>query len=216
MNMGTVLLLLALISPTSSESSILTPQRDGILFSEDCEADLSKWTGQSEGAHSGLLVVDTLNPGNHVITFSSLADGGDIFSFELPSYTLHIYWIEFDYLGLPKEGTPEGNTGGRIGISNGTPGSTVVWLAGTIVEESYQEELIDDGQWHSYRIPFVPEEIPGIGTESFRVMVEDWCGEPPDFPQGVSGDAFFDKIEVGEHHVPTQSTSWGAIKEMFK
>jgi hypothetical protein len=191
-------------------------QCDGILFTENCEAGLSSWIGQSEGPHNGMIVVDPMNPANHAITFSALSNSGDIFSLELPSYDLHIYWLNFDYLGFPKEGTPEGNTGGRIGITNGSPGSTILWLAGTITEEPYQEKLIDDGQWHSYSIPFVPEIIPGIAQKSFRVMVEDWSGLPPDLPEGVPGDAFFDNFQVGEQHVPTEDTTWGAIKEMFE
>jgi len=214
MNAFAMVLTMAL---ASSGPTAPMPHRDGILLSENCESDFSHWVGQSEGAHDGLIVPDPLNPANHVITFSALADTGDIFSVELPSYVLHIYWSEFDYLGLPKEGSPEGNTGGRIGITDGTPGSAVVWLAGTIITEPYyQEKLIDDGQWHSYSIPFVPEAIPGIAENGFRVMIEDWCGQPPDLPQGVPGDAFFDDISVWEHHVPTENMSWGAIKGMFE
>ena len=216
MNMYLILALLAIIAPASTERPVVASPQDMVLFTEGFEGDMSHWIGQSGGAHSGAIVPDPLNPANHVITFTALADVGDIFSTEVPSYHAFVYFLRFDYLGLPKDGTPDANTGGRIGIAQDSPGSTSFWLAATIDEPCIQQELIDDGTWHSYVLFFFPECVPEIALGNFRVMVEDWCGRPPEMPKGVSGDAFFDNIQVDIHEVAVQNTSWGAIKEIFR
>ncbi len=206
----TILTLALLMSPSTSEGLRASPVQDGVIFTEDFETDLSHWFGESGGGHNGLILPDPLDPNNHVLSFSALKYFGDIFSQEFYSGRLLVFGLFFDYLGYPKAGTPEGNTGGRIGITN-----VLQWLAATTGEPELLE-LIDDGQWHTYSIGFFAGYDPVTEVGTFRVMIQDWCGQPPAYPQGVPGDAFFDNIKIYQGHVPVESRSWGAIKEMYR
>jgi hypothetical protein len=206
---------MAMMPSVSSERAASAPPREIIIFAETWEDGASQWIGPSGGAHTGAIVPDPLNPANHVLTFSALADAGDIFSVEIPADTAFVYFLSFDYLGLPKEGTPGGNTGGRVGIAADSPGESWMWLAATI-EGAGTTELIDDGQWHSCVTFFHPNRIPWMKDGTVRIMMEDWCGRPPEFPQGVPGDAFFDNIQIEVIRTAVQSTTWGALKEMFR
>jgi len=216
MNTRLMLAMLMVLSAAPGERPVVASPQDAILFNDGFEGDLSQWIGQGGGAHSGTIVPDPLNPANHVLTFTALADGGDIFSAQYPGYHGFVYLLYFDYLGFPKEETPEGNTGGRFGVTQDAPGSPSYWLAATVDEGCIQQELIDDGTWHSYTLWFFPECIPEFKAGGFRVMLEDWCGGPPDMPQGVSGDAFFDNVQLYIHEVGVQESSWGAIKAIFR
>ncbi len=177
------------------------------IFSDDFEGTLSKWVGKDGGTHTGTIVQDPLDPSNHVVTFAGLTASGDIFSSEISVDPEHFYVLEFDYLGLPIEGTPEDNTGGTIGIADDTPGGGGAWLAGTINANNIRVELIDDGNWHSYSISIAPYEDFTVTNGDIRIMVEDWYGQPPDYPTGVIGDVFFDNITLymGGSPIPTLS-----------
>lgn len=216
MNACLMLAALMALTPVSAEKPVAASPQDMILFTDGFEGDMSQWIGQGGGAHSGVIVPDPLNPANHVLTFTALADGGDIFSAQYPAYHGFVFLLSFDYLGLPKEGTPDANTGGKVGVTQDTPGSPSFWEDATVDEPCIWEELIDDGTWHSYMIPFFPECVPEFKAGGFRVMLEDWCGRPPDMPQGVPGDAFFDNVQLYIHEVGVQESSWGAIKAIFR
>ena len=58
----------------------LTPNPN-ILFFEDFESDLSRWTGKGRGPTSGIIVPDPLQ-GDRALSFTELASGGDIFTLE--------------------------------------------------------------------------------------------------------------------------------------
>jgi len=57
------------------------PLSAATVFYDDFESgSLSQWTGRNGGAHHGDIVVDSMDPANHVLTFNQLNSGGDIFS----------------------------------------------------------------------------------------------------------------------------------------
>ncbi len=92
---------------------VINAQR--VLFSEDFESDLSQWIGTYAGPHSGVIVLDPLDPSNQVVAFRELTGFGDIFSYEFRVIRGEIYVLHFDYLGLPMEGSVFGNLGGFAG-----------------------------------------------------------------------------------------------------
>lgn len=184
------------------------------LFSEDFESDLSQWTGQDGGAYSAEIVVDPLDPSNHVVTFRERATYGDIFGTEFPVIQGMMYVMYLDYLGVPGgEGSDPDNLGGFAGYAEDT--ATPIWgywLAGTFQFPDYPDvQLIDDGTWHSYAIVFNPYAVITPANNTIRVMLEDWDGGI-----GIPGDAFFDNIRVElTGPVPVETATWGRIKAMY-
>ena len=182
-------------------------------FHEDFEDDLSQWVGKGEGAHNGVIVEDPLRPGNHVLTFTALNAGGDVFGSEVMVTPGQTYILMFDYLGLPDRGGQPGNLGGFVGFAEDTPGQHR-WPAGTVLCCGGEDDpLIDDGEWHTYSIvidPFEPgpfySGLPSGNT--IRVMLEDFSGSG-----GVAGDVFFDNIWLDIHAAvcvtpPSGLVSW--------
>jgi len=167
----------------------------GPLFSENFEGSLAtQWTGRAGGGTSGVIVADPVRASNKVLSFTTLASGGDIFSKTIGVTKTASYRLSFDYLGKADSG------GGIIGISLGTPDHHR-WLAGTAGGKGAGERnpLIDDGKWHSYNVDFSPGDHtwftpdggsavdPGAIT-ALRIMVEaNW---------GVPGDAYFDNVAL--------------------
>src|SRR5438132_733649 len=92
------LALAALVAATANSA-----RADIILFQDNFEGtNLDLWIGKSGTAHSGQLVADPLNAANHVLTFSAVNFGGDMFS-AAPinlSRPRH-YVLSFDFLGMP-------------------------------------------------------------------------------------------------------------------
>ncbi len=203
----TVAILLALMS-----SSVQAQ-----LFQEGFESGLGAWVGKSNGSHRGVIVPDPHDSSNHVLTFSGLMDSGDIFSTEIAVNPSSTYLLQFDYLGLPLAGSPDGNYGGYIGYFDGETGGgwNGRWLAGTI---NVVVDLIDDGEWHSYEIEFIPEDGVTVTNETIRIMLEDWNGSGcSSCPPGVPGDAFFDNIVLGAiQTTATGNASWTDVKELFR
>lgn len=179
----------------------------GPLFSEDFEGSLAaKWTGKSQSGTSAVIVTDPLRPGNHALSFTRIASGGDLFSQKISVSKAKKYRLTFDYMGKPDTG------GGIIGVSLETPGHHR-WLAGVSGGKGAGEKnpLVDDGKWHSYKADFSPGDHkwfthdgsaavdPGAIT-SLRIMVETHFGTP--------GDAYFDNIAL----TPCTDTCSGAAK----
>ena len=208
---------------------VINAQR--VLFSEDFESDLSQWIGKYGGAHSGVIVLDPLDPSNQVVAFRELTGFGDIFSYEFRVIRGEIYVLHFDYLGLPMVGSVPGNLGGFAGWSQDLNLTMGRWLAGTILSSGATVELIDDGAWHTYAIAFEFLDFLPSNT-TIRVMFEDWDGA-----HGVPGDAFFDNIRVKEMtpllrkgrevyvegklqtrswEDPVEPTTWGRIKALYQ
>jgi hypothetical protein len=164
-----------------------------VIFSEDFEADLSRWTGQAGGAHHGVIVPDPLGSGRgNVLSFTALVSGGDIFTttrFVLQGTVA----ISFDYLGLRCTNTLNGAAGGFFGISGddfyvpALPDCS--WKAGT--PDAYDPcsdfvHLTYDGTWRHYRLI-----LSGESVGPFHLALED---DPE--AGATAGDAFFDNITI--------------------
>ena len=178
-------------------------------FFDNFENGLSKWTGKFYGSHNGVIVEDPLRPDNHVLTFTALNFGGDVFSSEVTVQEGVTCILTFEYLGLPVEGSVENDLGGAIGFATDLnydyEGDWIRnrFLAGTsyfgnLPPQDYGIEddmLIDDGQWHKYRIEFDPYKsaqfYEGPVDDKIVVEIEDWFGSA-----GVPGDAYFDKVKL--------------------
>lgn len=166
----------------------------GPLFSENFEGSLAaKWTGRGGSGTSGVIVNDPIRAGNHVLSFTQLASGGDIFTGPIAVSKTKKYRLTFDYLGKA------GSGGGIVGVSLQTPGHHR-WLVGTTTKGAGETNpLVDDGKWHRYNVDFSPGDHtwftpdgaravdPGAIT-SLRIMVEaNW---------GVPRDAYFDNFTL--------------------
>jgi hypothetical protein len=148
-------------------------------FSDNFEGSLAaKWTGRGNGGTSGVIVNDPIRAGNHVLSFTQLSSGGDIFTAPIGVSKAKKYRLTLDYLGKP------GSGGGIVGVSLGTPDHHR-WLVGTAGGKGAGETnpLVDDGKWHSYNVDFSPGDHlwftpdgaravdPGAIT-SLRIMIE--------------------------------------------
>ncbi|HYI97055.1 MAG TPA: hypothetical protein VEX68_26160 [Bryobacteraceae bacterium] len=169
------------------------------LFSEDFESDLSLWTGLGGGSHNGAIVADPLRAGNHVLTFTAIVIGGDIFN-ALP-FSLqagHTYRLDFEYLGYALPNSVPGNFGAFIGITEDLPGKHQ-WIYGTRPLNAggivTPDALIDDGVWRTYSWVFQPPVLPQFfGPGAFmphHLMLEDTS-----LSGGVPGDSLFDNIRI--------------------
>ncbi|MEY4414695.1 MAG: hypothetical protein RIQ53_1988 [Pseudomonadota bacterium] len=150
-------------------------------FTENFEGTLSAWTQRSPD--EAAIMVDPLNAANHVLGFNRLGSSGSIFS-TADLNGSNVYTVQFDYLGLPRQGSVVGDIGGYFGVRNGTPGNREYWVAGT---GSYPTlfDLIDDGQWHTYVATLRSTLVGG----TVHLEFEDWDGS-----RGLAGDAYFDNI----------------------
>lgn len=171
----------------------------GVLFNDSFESgNLNLWTGKSGGAHQGQLVTDPLNPINHVLTFTGVDFGGNMFSASpIALVGPRRFVLSFDFLGLPIGGVPPQEYGGFTGITAPppTPTNFIYWVAGTFPPEvnvppPVGTVLVADGTWHHYKIDFtdvaVSNHLSGI-----NLALEDWSGRG-----SVPGDVFFDNVRV--------------------
>jgi hypothetical protein len=172
---------------TSHQTATTQPERKPgtVLFSEDFEAGLGKWTGVAGGPQTATIVPDPLASGRgNVLTCTKLGGPGEVWTRESVSNADGIE-ISFDYLGLPKAGSVAGDLGGFLGILKEDKWGA--WFAAT--RPSYSGvciQLVDDGAWHR-----VTHIFRGGSSYSFRLIIEDWDGSG-----GVPGDVFFDNIQV--------------------
>src|SRR5437867_2791812 len=101
--------------------------QSAVLFKEDFEAGLDQWTGRFGIVHNGIVVPDPLGSGRgHVLSFTGFSAGGDILSTNVLS-SPYLLTISFDYLGLPTEGSVQGDLGGFFGIIETSSGNET-WL----------------------------------------------------------------------------------------
>ena len=170
-----------------------------LLFTDSFEGNLSAWTGKNQGSHSGAIVVDPLNPSNHVLRFNQVASGGDIFTTAAFTSKIDIFRLNFDYLGLPTQGAAAGDLGGFIGYTTVAPGTgseaqgTNAWLAGTMDNYPFPRmELPDKGEWVHVQMLFE-------SADPVSLMLEDFMK-----PSGLAlaGDAYFDNITLENPHAP--------------
>jgi hypothetical protein len=186
-----LVLLVLLVAFSSGEAN------STLLISDNFEGTLSAWTGKYGGEHSGAIVVDPLSPSNHVLHFTQVAAAGDMFTIAAFTSQIDIFRLNFDYLGLPTQGSAPGDLGGFIGFTTVTPGTgteaqgTNSWLAGTM--DNYplpRMELPDTGKW-------VHVEILFESVNPIRLMLEDFL-KP--YGSAVAGDAYFDNILLENPH----------------
>jgi hypothetical protein len=166
------------------------------LFKDDFESgSLAQWSGKGGAQHHGTIVNDPLSSTNHVLTFTAIETGGDIYSTVIGTNALATggVLLSFDFLALPKSAFPPPEYGGFIGIDT-EPGE-YYWLAGTYLgalslPPPSQVLLVTDGLWHHYEMDLT-QVLALTNAASFQVVLEDWAerGSTP-------GDVFFDNIEV--------------------
>jgi hypothetical protein len=169
------------------------------LFADNFESgNLNQWTGKLGLPHHGQIVVDPLNPSNHVLTFTSGAAGGDIFNAS-PISLVGLqprFILSFDFLGLPIGGVPPLEYGGFAGITTDPDGVLPhYWLAGTFLDAlnvppTVATVLTADGQWHHYTVDFT-EVVLSNNLTSIQVMFEDWYDR-----LSIPGDVYFDNIRL--------------------
>lgn len=170
---------LALAASLSGTASATT------LFYDDFEGDLSQWTGvYSYWGPSSAIVADPLQ-GDHALR-AGLNSGGDIRTIDPITSASGNYIISFDYLGSAVPGSNPGDFGGFLFWTG-----TWTWIGGTSGAYGYPNNLIDDGQWHSYSISLTSS--PGNS-----IYIEDWIGSG-----WTGGDAFFDNVRVTDEFGPT-------------
>jgi hypothetical protein len=164
------------------------------MFIDNFENGLGQWTGLKgvgfSNPYYAKVVNDPLNTGNHVLTFTKLTSGGNIFSPMLNFTPGTTYRASFDYLGLAVIGSVLGNLGGFTGFGNDTGGGT--WYYATMKASTATDTLIDDGKWHHYTYDFTAPIVwfGGAKANSARMMFQDYS-----FSGGVPGDAYFDNIQ---------------------
>ena len=175
------------------------PVRGQQLFADDFESgNLNQWTGKLGLPHHGQLVSDPLSPTNHVLTFTQVATGGDIFNVSVIALSARSQPIilSFDFLGLSTEPMPPMEFGGFAGITTDPDGrSPHYWLAGTFppalnVPSPVATTLTADGKWHHYVIDFTSVVLSNELT-AIQVMLEDWSDR-----LGVPGDVYFDNVRL--------------------
>ena len=168
-----------------------------LLFTDNFEGNLSGWAGKNGGNHSGAIIVDPLNPSNHVLHFNQVASGGDIFTTAAFTSQIDIFRLNFDYLGLQTQGSAPGDLGGFIGYTTVSPGTgseakgTNSWLAGTMDNYPFPRmELPDKGEWVHVQILFE-------SATPIHLMLEDFL-KP--YGSAIAGDAYFDNIVLENPH----------------
>jgi len=189
------MLAVALTVAGAACGSSTAPPSDIVDFSEDFENGLAQWTGRPTGHHAQ-IVADPLEAGNHVVDFTQTVAAGDLFSLPIPVDVNTEYTLTFDYLGLPSAASLPENLGGFLGISDDIPGDHH-WLYGPAANlAEHDEDLVEDGAWHSYSVTFVPGEVIQVMEGTIHVMIEDGEG-----PGSLPEDAFFDNIRL-THRAP--------------
>ena len=191
-NFLTVLALTCLLGSAGSASATT-------LFSEDFEGTLAQWNPN----HNGQIVLDPLGSGGHVLNFSTVYAGGDIFSSTSISLVVgQTYTIGFDFYGVKGSDT---SSGGFAGLTQGSDTTKGAWYAGSYLYPSLLPGgfVLDDAAtgWVHYAYTFVaPITIPnGSGTPqtSIRLMFEDFSGAG-----SHPANAYFDNITVTTTPLP--------------
>ena len=175
------LLLLNFIVPLSAEV---------VLFQDNFENGLGKWTGSSGGSTSGVIVQDPLGTSRgNALTFTSFSYTGDIFTAsKISTAGYGAIHVSFDYLGM------YGGSGGFVGVATGNPFIAGGWIAG--VDQSAANGsgftgigISNDGSWHNYDID-ITSMLNANSLNGFYLIAEDWGDS------GRSQGTYFDNIKV--------------------
>jgi hypothetical protein len=173
----------------------MSAHADVTLFTDDFESGLANWNPLG----TAVLVADPSDPlsGNHVLKFTGLGSGGDIFSANSFFHPSQVYTITFDYLSAGKKGLPTNDLGGFVGVGDGKPGNHT-WIAGT--QASYpgiKQQLVHNGTWTTYSITvdanteaFVPGSV-AMKDKPLYIFLEDFVGS-----DAIAGNVYFDNIAV--------------------
>jgi hypothetical protein len=180
------LLILSLLALGYQSASMA----DVVLFEDNFESGLGKWTGSSGGPTSGLLVQDPLATSRvNVLTFTSFSYTGDIFAAsKISTVGYDVIHVSFDYLGMYE------GSGGFVGVATGNPFVAGGWIAGVDQSAANGAGFIgigisNDGSWHNYNID-ITSMIKWNSLNDFYLIAEDWGDS------GRSHGAYFDNIKV--------------------
>jgi len=164
--------------------------------------NLAAWTAGSNGQ----IVVDPLDSSNHVLNFTALGDGGNIWTANTYAATGNDWWLSFDYLGTAP------NSGGFIGWDTDTLyAGNEKWLAGTNPAGLFPDAVVltDDSTWHHYVIHLTRgQDLAGaqpLPDAPVYIKAEDWYRG-----DSIAGDAYFDNLVITDVNpasaVPEPST----------
>jgi len=193
-NMKNRLISSAVLVVASFAMPIVTHAQVTLLADNFEGGNLNQWVGKSGGPDNGQIVVDPLNAANHVLTFTAVNSGGDMFG-AVPgpvNTTVQHLTLSFDFLALPPA-VPPADNGGFVGLNPDTVFPSPFWVAGTLASELIPggTPLTADGQWHHYDIDVTPVAAAN-NLASFFVVLEDFSS----FGNSIPGDVFFDNIKV--------------------
>ena len=153
-----------------------------VIVSEDFESASGLFDGNWAANASGVVLIDPLNSSNHVLGFTSLDFGGDLFSVQIASSAAPNYFLSFDYY------VPSQPGGGFVGVYD-TGG--VQWLAGNCNGCYPSQTSLDGlpaGQWNHVNIEFA-NRFPSSGT-IYLALEQYTVGTPP--------SALFDNIVISD------------------
>ena len=171
-------LAVALATPTlASATTVSIDDFQGVSLGSAPSSSI--WT-----AGTGVVVADPAGGGGQVVHFTSLGQGGDIWTLA----TFGPGWLTFDYYGTTGSAGPTSKTdsGGFIGVdTDQLYAGTETWVGGTGPTGGPLYLLSDSVGWQHYAFAFT---VPGGGPSAY-VKLEDWY-----YSDSVAGDAYFDNI----------------------
>jgi hypothetical protein len=136
------------------------------------------------------IVVDPTNPSNHVLSFSALGFGGDLFSVPLDLSASPIT-LSFDYLAFQSSPTVGTDTGGFVivDLPNSFLGFSLLGTSNLGAPKLPDLLGLTPGVWHHISISFDPSLVQAGDGSKFAF--EQWGSSP-----NAAGNAFFDNIEI--------------------
>jgi hypothetical protein len=161
----------------------------GVVLNDDFEGGSLSNTKWLVIGH-GTIVADPLDPSNHVLAFTALGSGGDIFSVPL-NLTGPLFNVSFDYLGLDGKSGVGADTGGFLIIDFPSSffGHVVAGTSAAGGPTSPDMLNLQPGVWTHISITANPATF-GFGNGS-KLALEEWVGSP-----NTPENAFFDNIVV--------------------
>jgi hypothetical protein len=136
------------------------------------------------------IVVDPTNPLNHVLSFSALGAGGDLFSVPLDLSASPIT-LSFDYLAFQSTPTVGTDTGGFIivDLPNSFLGFSLLGTSNLGSPKLPDLLGLTPGVWHHISVSFDPS-LTQAGDGS-KFAFEQWVSSP-----NAAGNVLFDNIEI--------------------
>ncbi len=174
----------------------------GVIFSDNFEGGALSSSNWQVLGH-GQIVADPLNAGNHVLSFSQLGFGGDIFTVPL-DLSAPVITVSFDYLGVDGTTGVGTDTGGFMiqDLSNSFLGYSILGTSSAGSPVFPNMLGLTPGVWHHISITYDPATYSG-GAGS-KLAFEEW-GSSPNTP----GNAYFDNIQVSTAPEPVTGALLG-------